>query len=80
MDVNRDLKALRGSLSHGWKNELITSMPFVHDVDPKDRAKPRNLVYTPERVAALLEVAARREDRHHVPLLHPDRDEHMRTV
>lgn len=64
--INRDLKALRGALNFGWRNELIASVPFVHDVDVRDRAKPRDLVYTPERVAALLEAAASREDRHHL--------------
>lgn len=64
--INRDLKALRGALNHGWKNEMILSVPFVHDVEAKDKAKPRDLVYTPERVAALLEAAAGREDRAHL--------------
>lgn len=64
--INRDLKALRGALNHGWRNELISSVPFVHDVEPKDKAKPRDLVYTPERIAALLEAAASREDRAHL--------------
>lgn len=64
--INRDLKALRGALNHGWRNEMITSVPFVHDVDVRDRAKPRDLVYTPERVAALLEAAASRDDRAHL--------------
>jgi len=66
--INRDLKALRGALNHGWKNELIESAPFVHDVEARDKAKPRDLVYTPERVAALLEAAASREDRKHLLL------------
>lgn len=64
--INRDLKALRGSLNHAWKNELIVSAPFIHDVDTKDRAKPRDLVYTPEQVAALLEAAHSDERRQHV--------------
>jgi hypothetical protein len=66
--INRDLKALRGALNHGWKHELIESAPFVHDVEARDKAKPRDLVYTPERVAALLEAAASREDRKHLLL------------
>lgn len=64
--INRDLKALRGSLNHAWRNELITSAPFIHDVDTKDRAKPRDLVYSPERIAALLEAAHGIESRRHV--------------
>jgi hypothetical protein len=64
--INRDLKALRGSLNHAWRNELIKSVPFVHDVDTKDRAKPRDLVYSPERIAALLEAAYAFESRRHV--------------
>lgn len=64
--INRDLKALRGSLNHAWRNELIPSAPFVHDVDTKDRAKPRDLVYSAERIAALLEAAYAIESRRHV--------------
>lgn len=64
--INRDLKALRGALNYGWRNEFVASVPFVHDVEAKDKAKARDLVYTPERVAALLDAAASREDRKHV--------------
>lgn len=64
--VSRDLAALRGALNHAWRAERITTAPFVRDVDPKDKAKPRALVYTQEQVAALLEAAWRREDRRHV--------------
>ena len=64
--ISRDLAALRRVLNYAWKNEHIASAPFVRDVDAKDKAKPRALVYTAEQVAALLEAAYRRDDRRHV--------------
>jgi integrase len=38
----------------------------VRDVEAKDKAKPRDLVYSMEQVAALLEAAWARPERHHV--------------
>jgi integrase len=64
--ISRDLAALRGALNHAWRSELITTVPFVREVDAREKAKPRDLVYRQEEVAALLEAAWRREDRHHV--------------
>jgi len=64
--ISRDLAALRGALNHAWRSELITSVPFVRDVDPRDKAKPRDLVFTIEQVAGLLEAAYRLEERRHV--------------
>lgn len=64
--ISRDLAALRGALNHAWREELITSAPFVREVDAKDKAKPRELTYSPEQVAAILEAAWRLPERHHV--------------
>lgn len=66
--ISRDLAALRAALRHGWKDELITAAPFVRDVDPDDKAKPRDLVYTMDQVAGLLEAAWRLPERQHVHL------------
>lgn len=63
--ISRDLAALRGSLTWAWKEELIESAPFIKEVSQRDKAKPRELTYRMEQVAALLEAAYRREDRHH---------------
>ncbi len=64
--ISRDLAALRGALNHAWREELIASVPFVRDVDPRDKAKPRELVYTMEQVAGILEAAWALPERHHV--------------
>ncbi|PZU10270.1 phage integrase SAM-like domain-containing protein [Sphingomonas sp.] len=64
--ISRDLAALRGALNHAWRNERIASAPFIREVDSKDKAKPRALVYSHEQIAALLEAAWRIEDRRHV--------------
>jgi integrase len=66
--ISRDLAALRGALNYAWREELITTAPFVREVDAKDKAKPRALTYTPEQVAALLEAAWRLPERRHVML------------
>lgn len=64
--ISRDLAALRGALSHNWREERIASVPFIKDVDTKAKAKPRELTYTMEQLAALLEAAWASPDRHHV--------------
>ncbi len=66
--ISRDLAALRGALNHAWREELIASVPFVRDVDPRDKAKPRQLTYTMEQVAGVLEAAWSLPERHHVML------------
>ncbi|MDC7810526.1 tyrosine-type recombinase/integrase [Sphingomonas koreensis] len=64
--ISRDLAALRGALNHAWREELIATVPFVKDVDKKDKAKPRETVFTMEQIAALLEAAYRLPERFHV--------------
>lgn len=64
--ISRDLAALRGALNWGWREELVEAAPFVKDVDAKDKAKPRDLTYSMEQVAALLEAAWALPERHHV--------------
>jgi integrase len=66
--ISRDLAALRGALNWAWRNELVTHVPFIRDVDPRDKAGPRELVYTQEQVAALLEAAWSLPERRHVHL------------
>lgn len=62
--VSRDTAALRQPLNWAWKRNIIASAPFVPDV--KHKAEPRDLVYTVEQVAHLLEVAWARRDRWHI--------------
>lgn len=64
--ISRDLAALRGGLNWAWREELIEAAPFVKDVDAKDKAKPRDLTYSMEQVAGLLEAAWALPERHHV--------------
>src|SRR3546814_17353446 len=64
--ISRDIAALRGSLTFAWREELIESAPFVKDVETKDKAKPRDVTYSMEQVAALLEAAWGRPERRHV--------------
>lgn len=64
--ISRDLAALRGCLNWSWREELIEAAPFVRDIDPRDQSKPRDLVYTMEQLAGLLEASWSRPDRHHV--------------
>jgi integrase len=66
--ISRELAALRAALRHAWQNEVIDAAPFIPDVSEGDRAQPRNLVYTHEQVARLLEAARRIRERWHVHL------------
>lgn len=66
--ISRDLAALRGALNHAHREELIATVPFVRDVDAKDKSKPRELTYTQEQVAGILEAAWLLPERHHVML------------
>lgn len=64
--VCRDTAALRQPLNWAWKDNRIPSAPFVPD--PAEKAPPKDLVYSPEQVAALLDAARALEERHHVHL------------
>lgn len=64
--ISRELAALRASLNWAWQNEKIESAPFVPDIDSRDKPGPKELVYSPEQVARLLEAAIRIEERWHV--------------
>ena len=62
--ISRDTAALRQPLNWAWKRNMIASAPFVPDV--RDKSEPRDLVYTVEQVAALLDAAWACEQRHHI--------------
>lgn len=66
--VSRELAALRAALRRAWKAEQIPSAPYIPDVEKADKAQPRELIYTPEEVARILEAAWRLEERRHVHL------------
>ncbi|MFD1786955.1 tyrosine-type recombinase/integrase [Sphingomonas floccifaciens] len=56
------------SLRHAWENEVIPSAPFIPDISEKDKPGPKDLVYTPEQIARILEAAIRIPERWHVHL------------
>ncbi len=64
--IGRDTAALRQPLNWAWKNNLIPSAPFVPA--PADKPEPKDLIYTPEQVAALLDAARAVVERHHIHL------------
>ena len=64
--ISRDVSALRNGLNWNWKNERIPSAPFIPDV--KDKPEGRQVVYSPEQVAAILETALATPEREHVHL------------
>lgn len=66
--ISRELAALRASLRWAWQNEVIASAPFIPDIDQKDKPGPKDMIYTPEQIARLLEAAMRIEERRHVHL------------
>lgn len=66
--ISRELAAMRATLRWAWQNERISAAPFVPEVDAKRRPGPKDLVYTPEQIARLLEATRRLPERHHVHL------------
>jgi len=66
--ISRDLAALRGPINWGLKPEIgrLTSAPRVKDV--KGRKRPKDLEWTPEQIAVLLETARSSADRRHIHL------------
>lgn len=67
--VNAEVSSLRRALNWAMKDaEMITSVPFIPTVDKNDRPGSRQVEYSMEQVAALIEAAARFPERHHVRL------------
>jgi hypothetical protein len=66
--INRELSTLRGALNWAWKEEIIQARPFIKSV-PEDKCSgPRDLEWSQEQVAAILEAAWADEWRHHLHL------------
>lgn len=63
-----DLATMRRALKWAWENEHIASFPHIRNVDPEDRSGPKELEYSQEQVAAILEAAAVMLERQHVRL------------
>lgn len=66
--VNGEVSALRRALNWAWKNEIIIAAPFVPGVEKDSRSGPREIEYSIEQVAALIDAAAKLPERRHVLL------------
>lgn len=66
--IHGELAALSRALKWAVENSLIPYAPFVGRVDRSLRSGPKEIEYSMEQVAALLEVALSRFDRKHVHL------------
>jgi integrase len=64
--ISRDIAALRGPINWALAENILASAPRIPDV--AGRSKSKDLIYDPEQVAAILNAAASRPDRHHVLL------------
>ncbi|MEG8054677.1 hypothetical protein QP185_18310 [Sphingomonas aerolata] len=62
----RDIAALRGPINWGMKNNHLTAAPRIKEV--KGRKKRKELEWSPEQVAAILDAAAADEQRRHIHL------------
>lgn len=66
--VQGELAALSRSLKWGVLNQIIPYAPLIPRVEAKHKSGPKEVEYSKEQVAALLEAAASRVDRIHVQL------------
>ncbi|WP_373928844.1 hypothetical protein QTN93_03120 [Sphingomonas aerolata] len=64
--VSRDIAALRGPINWGMKNNHLMAAPRIKEV--KGRKKRKELEWSPEQVAAILDAAAADEQRWHIHL------------
>lgn len=66
--IHSELAALRTSLKWAANHDLISHCPTIAKVAKDNRSTPREIEYSQEQVAALLEAAWARKDRQHVHL------------
>jgi integrase len=66
--INRELATWSGCLGWAWRQELIVSRPFIPMVPEEECSGPRDLEWSPEQVAAILEACWIEPARHHVLL------------
>ncbi|CAN5469634.1 hypothetical protein BH10PSE14_BH10PSE14_27400 [soil metagenome] len=64
--ISRDLAALRGPMNWAVKEQIMTYAPRIAEV--KGKKRPRELEYSPEQVAAILDAAWAMPERRHVHL------------
>ena len=66
--IHGEVAALNRALRWATENDLIPYAPKLAKVEAGDRSGPREIEYSPEQVAAILEAALTRMDRQHVHL------------
>lgn len=66
--IHGELATLRTALKWAADNDLITHAPTIAKVAKEHRSGPREIEYSMEQVAAILEAAYARQDRRHVHL------------
>lgn len=66
--INRKLATIRAALNWAMKNEIITAAPYIKGAPEALLSGPRDLEWSPEQVAAILEAAGSDPGRHHVRL------------
>lgn len=64
--ISRELAALRAALNLAEHDKKILRAPFIPDVPLSKRSVPKDLIYTFEEVAKLIDAAARLPERRHV--------------
>lgn len=66
--INRKLATVRAALNWAMRNEFITAAPYIKTVPEALCSGPRDLEWSPEQVAAILEAAWAEPGRQHVHL------------
>lgn len=66
--INRKLATIRAALNWAMRNEIVTAAPYIKAVPEALCSGPRDLEWSPEQVAAILEAAWAMPDRQHVHL------------
>jgi len=66
--IEGEVSSLRRALSWACKEEIILAAPFIPGLEEGDKPVPREIEYSVEQVAALLEAAAKLPERQHVLL------------
>lgn len=64
--IDRDLAALRGSLSWAWKAQRIDHPPFIASVPAHQKAPPRDRILSHEEIAMILDACVGKPEREHL--------------
>ncbi len=66
--INRKLATIRAALNWAMRSEIVTAAPYIKAVPEALCSGPRDLEWSPEQVAAILEAAWAMPERQHVHL------------